>query len=113
MHAASVLCRGFGTPTMRSPPPEVPLLRRSSIIVAALLGLGLSRPASADLTAPLVAPVLAAAMDSANAADMATVIAARAAYEKAWAQREAGDNAGAYRTADEQIREIAPQLAGG
>ena len=87
------------------------MLRRRLILVAALSALGLPRAASADLTAPLVAPIPIAAVDSASSAAM--IIEARAAYQTAWAQREAGDHEAAIRTADGEIREIAPLLAGG
>jgi peptidoglycan lytic transglycosylase D len=73
--------------------------------------LGLSRVASADLTAPLVAPIPIAAVDSASSVTMIT--GARDAYQTAWAQREAGNYEAAIRTADDQIRAIAPLLAGG
>jgi len=86
-------------------------LLRSLIVVVALSALGLPRAASADLTAPLVAPIPMAAVDSASSATQ--IIEARAAYQTAWAQREAGDYEAAVRTADEEIREIAPLLAGG
>ena len=84
---------------------------RSLILVAALSAIGLPRAASADLTAPLVAPIPIAAVDSASSATMVTE--ARAAYQTAWAQREAGNYDAAIRTADDEIRDIAPLLAGG
>jgi membrane-bound lytic murein transglycosylase D len=87
------------------------LSHRHLTLVAALILLGAARPAAADLTAPLVAPIPIAAMDSAASGRMAQVTAARAAYETAWAQRQAGEHASAIRTAEDALGEIAPALA--
>ena len=48
------------------PPPEVSLANRSLRLVVVLAALALTRPATADLTAPLVAPlpVAVATVDS-------------------------------------------------
>jgi membrane-bound lytic murein transglycosylase D len=82
-------------------------------VVAVLVALAISRPAGADLTAPLVAPIPVAVVDSMGAAANGVLASSRGAYERAWAEREAGDQASALKTADEAIRQIAPLLSGG
>ncbi len=90
---------------------------RNLILVFALVAVGLSRVAGAELAAPLVAPLVApipvAAVDSATSSAVELVVASRTAYETAWGERQAGDHAAAVRTAEEAISMIAPTLAGG
>ena len=95
----------------RPPPAEVPLPFRRLIVVALLLMLTAVSPAGADLTLPLVAAV-GVPGDSVPASPMGLVSSARAAYQTAWAQREADDRAAAVRTAEAALQDIAAALAG-
>ena len=87
--------------------------KRSLRLVVVLAALAFTRPAAADLTAPLVAPIPVAVVDSMSGEANGVLVAARSAYEKAWAEREAGKATAAVKTADDAIRQIAPLLSGG
>lgn len=89
------------------------MANRSLRLVVVLSALALTRPAIADLTAPLVAPLPVAVADSMSGEAGGVLVASRAAYEKAWAEREAGKLTAAVKTADDAIRQIAPLLSGG
>ncbi len=88
------------------------MIRRLLPLVAVALCLGAPRPAGAELAATLVAPLPVAVADSAAAARMGQVVAAREAYQMAWAQRQAGEHAGAARTAETALGAIETALAG-
>ena len=79
------------------------------LVVWVLLGSPL--PANAELTMPLVAPI-PVTVDSSAATAMRVVTDARAAYQTAWDQREAGNRAGALRTAEAALATVEPMLAG-
>ena len=89
------------------------MTRRRLLLVAAVFCLGVSRPAGAELAAALVTPLPVTAADSATSASMGLVVDSRRAYETAWAQRQAGDQAGAILTAEQALQRIAPALVGG
>ncbi len=95
----------------KDPPSEEPLPLRCLIVVAACALLGLS-PAGADALLPLVSPVLLAPADSVAVSPTGLVTTARAAYQTAWAQRETKHHAGALRTAELALRELALALSG-
>jgi len=83
----------------------VPLIRRHLTLLAALLVLGSARAATAELTMPLVAPI-PVTVDSTAAAAMQVVTDARAAYQMAWDQREAGNRSGSLKTVEAAIATV-------
>src|SRR5262245_51880689 len=97
----------LATSVVRPSPPEVPLIRRSLTLLAALVALGACREARAELTMPLVAPI-PVTVDSSAAAAMQVITDARAAYQMAWDQREAGNRAGSLRTTREALASLKP-----
>ncbi len=86
---------------------------RSLKPVVVLAALALCGPAGADLTAPLVAPIPVAVVDSLGAVASGVLTSSRAAYERAWTERESGHQLAAIKIADDAIRQIAPLLSGG
>lgn len=108
MHAASLRCRGFrGHVCVLSEDPLVSLRHLTSAIAATVL-LGVT-PAGSEPIYPLVSLVSPAAKDSVAPTED-RLGAARAAYQTAWDQREAGDHAAAVKTADQALEEITRAL---